>query len=157
MDEITAPRRSTHPSQLRRPPQTRRLSSGDVPLAEYVVASGVDLPRLKLFTRVSQDLQNWVDESKAVYKQAEDEAAKLTPELFREYSQADEEGRDQLLVCCFFLAIIGNACHSYRFLSASTPADEGQRERKGQIRMVRLEAEMDPRSQPSCRGEFRQT
>ena len=99
MDEITAPLRSTHPSQMKRPPQNRRISAGEIPLAEYIIASGVDLPRLKLFTRVSQDLQNWVDESKIIYKQAEDEAAKLTPELFREYSQADEEGRDQLLVC----------------------------------------------------------
>jgi kinetochore protein Spc7/SPC105 len=64
-----------------------------------VTATAVDLPQLKLYTRVSQDLQNWVEQSKVVYQQAEEEAAKLTPELFREYSQADEEGQGQLLVC----------------------------------------------------------
>jgi kinetochore protein Spc7/SPC105 len=103
MDEITAPRRSTHPSQMRPAPRNRRASAGEIPLAEYVIAIAVNIPQLKLYTRVSQDLQAWVEQSKLVYQQAEEEAAKLTPELFKEYSQANEEGREQLLVSFFSL------------------------------------------------------
>ena len=36
--------------------------------------------------------------SKAAFAEAEEEAAKVTPELFVEYSRADEEGQAELLV-----------------------------------------------------------
>ena len=95
MDELTAPRRSTHPSQQ---PNCQARNPDDIPLSDYVIAMGIDVPQLILYSRVSKDLQAWVEKSKADFAQAEDEAAKITPELFTEYSRADEEGRAELLV-----------------------------------------------------------
>ncbi|KAF9015040.1 Spc7 kinetochore protein-domain-containing protein [Cyathus striatus] len=91
MDELTAPRRSVHhPSRATRDP-------ADISLAEYAVAVGIDIPQLVLFTRVSKDLQAWMEKSKADLAQAEEEAFKVTPELFVEYARADEEGQAELL------------------------------------------------------------
>ncbi|KAF9568515.1 hypothetical protein CPC08DRAFT_625217 [Agrocybe pediades] len=94
MDEINAPRRSMHPSQqaLRQP-----RNPADIPLAEYVTAMAIDIPQMDLYSRVSKDLQSWMEKSKIVLAQAEDEAAKVTPELFVEYARADEEGQAELL------------------------------------------------------------
>jgi Spc7 kinetochore protein len=47
MDEITAPRRSTHPSSR---PSAREPSL--IPLAEYVVAVDVDTPQLQLYQKI---------------------------------------------------------------------------------------------------------
>ncbi|KAA1468477.1 hypothetical protein DENSPDRAFT_814750 [Dentipellis sp. KUC8613] len=97
MDEIAAPRRSTiHPSQL----QSLRRSSvpeADIPLADYMIAMTVDVPQLEQYSRVVKDLQSWIENSKEIYRQAEEEAAKFTPTLFREYSMADEEVQEELL------------------------------------------------------------
>ncbi|KAJ3567148.1 hypothetical protein NP233_g6546 [Leucocoprinus birnbaumii] len=93
MDELTAPRRSMHPGISTR--QTRNPE--DIPLAEYYTAMGIDVPQLGLFTRVSKDLEGWMARSKAEFAQAEDEAAKMTPELFVEFMRADEEGQAELL------------------------------------------------------------
>ncbi|PPQ73088.1 hypothetical protein CVT26_014738 [Gymnopilus dilepis] len=94
MDELTAPRRSMHPAQqaVRQP-----RNPGDIPLAEYVTAMGIDIPQLDLYSRVSKDLEAWMAKSKIVLAQAEEEAAKVTPELFVEYARADDEGRTELL------------------------------------------------------------
>lgn len=98
MDELAAPRRSTvFPSQL----QGRRrssLSETNIPLADYFAAMTVDVPQLELYSHVAKDLQAWIDHSKDIYQQAEEEAAKITPALFREYSQADEDVKEELLV-----------------------------------------------------------
>jgi len=95
MDELTAPRRSTHPSQqLTR--QARNPS--DILLSEYVTAMAIDIPQLVLYSRVSKDLEAWMEKSKIVFSQAEDEASKVTPELFVEFSRADEDGQAELLV-----------------------------------------------------------
>lgn len=59
---------------------------------------GIDVPQLGLFTKVSKDLEGWMARSKADFAQAEEEAAKVTPELFVEYMRADEEGQAELLV-----------------------------------------------------------
>ncbi|KAJ7655258.1 Spc7 kinetochore protein-domain-containing protein [Mycena polygramma] len=91
MDEIDAPRRSIHqPSRQARPP-------AEIPLAEYAVAVSINMPELDLYSAVSSDLQGWMDQSKAVFAQAEEEAVKMTPELFTEYIRADEEGQAELL------------------------------------------------------------
>ncbi|KAJ7923050.1 Spc7 kinetochore protein-domain-containing protein [Mycena leptocephala] len=91
MDELDAPRRSIHqPSRQARPP-------AEIPLAEYAVAMSINVPELVLYSAVSNDLQGWMDQSKAVFSQAEEEAAKMTPELFTEYIRADEEGQAELL------------------------------------------------------------
>ncbi|KAG6837858.1 hypothetical protein H0H93_013011 [Arthromyces matolae] len=95
MDELTAPRRSIHPSQRVTALQPREPEQ--IPLAEYAVAIGLDLPQLALFTRVSKDLEAWIEKSKADFLLAEDEATTITPELFREYSRADQEGQAELL------------------------------------------------------------
>src|ERR1700722_1301841 len=143
MDDITVPRQSVHPSQLRPNSRTRRRSSEqapEIPLAEYVTAMAVDFPQLKLYTRVSKDLQAWIAQSKVVYDQAEEEAAKLTPELFTEYSQADEEGQEQLLVGCFLFETDWFYRLSMMYLLASTPLDESTFERVSKVGLVRLEA-----------------
>ncbi|KAJ7042697.1 Spc7 kinetochore protein-domain-containing protein [Mycena alexandri] len=91
MDELDAPRRSIHqPSRQARPP-------AKIPLAEYAVAMSINVPELVLYSAVSNDLQGWMDQSKAVFAQAEEEATKMTPELFTEYIRADEEGQTELL------------------------------------------------------------
>jgi len=95
MDEITAPRRSTHPSHQGKP-QARSIE--EISLGEYAPAIGIDLPQLVLYSRVSKDLQAWIENSKADFLQAEDEASSITPELFTEFSRADEEGQAELLV-----------------------------------------------------------
>lgn len=95
MDELAAPRRSTHPSQQ---PSRHPRAPEQIPLAEYFTAMSIDVPQLELYTHVSKDLQAWMEKSKDVFKQAEEEAEKVTPELFREYSQAGEEGQAELLV-----------------------------------------------------------
>ncbi|EEB89645.1 hypothetical protein MPER_12236 [Moniliophthora perniciosa FA553] len=94
MDELTAPRKSIHPSQLKRQPRP----PAEIPLAEYAVAMGIDVPQLTLYSRVSKDLESWMEQSKVIFEQAEEEAAKMTPELFVEYSRVDEEGQQELLV-----------------------------------------------------------
>lgn len=95
MDELTAPRRSIHPSQH---PTRQPRDPQDIPLSEYVVAMAIDIPQLELYTRVSRDLEAWMEKSKSVFADAEEEAAKVTPELFVEYARADEEGQAELLV-----------------------------------------------------------
>jgi hypothetical protein len=96
MDEIAAPRRSTvHSSALR--PSRRQSTESEIPLSEYVVAMAVDVPQLELYTHVSKDLQLWIERIKGIYKEAEDEALKMTPELFQEFVMADEEGQNELL------------------------------------------------------------
>jgi kinetochore protein Spc7/SPC105 len=93
MEELTAPRRSLHQPQY---PPTRDASS--IGLAEFAVAADVDLPQLELYSRVSSDLAAWIDKSKEMYEQAEEEASKVTPELFIEFRDADEIGKTELLV-----------------------------------------------------------
>ncbi|EIW86479.1 hypothetical protein CONPUDRAFT_45562 [Coniophora puteana RWD-64-598 SS2] len=96
MDEITAPRRSTiHPS-AHRPPR-RSSTEMEIPLAEYVVAMAIDVPQLELYTHVSRDLQTTIERIKTIYTEAEAEAAKMTPELFMEFLNADEDGQAELL------------------------------------------------------------
>ncbi|KAJ7293774.1 Spc7 kinetochore protein-domain-containing protein [Mycena rebaudengoi] len=90
MDELDAPRRSIHqPSRQPRPPS-------EISLSEYAVALSIDMPELVLYSAVCNDLQGWMDQSKAVFAQEEEEATKMTPELFTEYIRADEEGQAEL-------------------------------------------------------------
>jgi kinetochore protein Spc7/SPC105 len=98
MDELAAPRRSIHPGMQ---PITQSRSVSDIPLAEFVMAMSIDVPQLDLYSRVSRDLEAWIEKSKVVFAQAEEEAAKVTPELFIEYARADEVGREELGVNTF--------------------------------------------------------
>ena len=105
MDEITAPRRSTiHPSQLRQRNRRRRRSSSHVeeaepvPLAEFMTAMAIDIPQLELYSVLANDLTMWIEESKKICHQAEEDAIKVTPALFREFAAADELEKQDLLV-----------------------------------------------------------
>jgi kinetochore protein Spc7/SPC105 len=109
MDELTAPRRSIHPSQLT---GSQPRAPSEIPLAEYTITTAIDGPQLVLYTRVSEDLHAWMGKSKADFVTAEEEAAKMTPELFTEYSRADEEGQAELLVCRLFYFPIPTSNHS---------------------------------------------
>lgn len=94
MDDLTTPRRSVYPHTGSR----KSRNPTDIPLSEYYPTMGIDVPQLGLFTKVSKDLEGWMARSKADFAQAEEEAAKVTPELFVEYMRADEEGQAELLV-----------------------------------------------------------
>ncbi|KAK0198720.1 Spc7 kinetochore protein-domain-containing protein [Armillaria mellea] len=94
MDDLTAPRRSMHPSQLA---SRQPRNPADIRQAEYTIAVAIDIPQLLLYSRVSNDLHAWMQQSKSVFVEAEEEAAKMTPELFIEFSRADEEGQAELL------------------------------------------------------------
>ncbi len=111
MDELTMPRprRSTvGPGQLR--PRARRRSSAaedlgastseedPIPLAEFSVAMAVDMPRIDLYTAIARDLNAYIQECKKIYKEAEEEALKDTPSLFREFASVDENEQAMLVV-----------------------------------------------------------
>ncbi|KAI0359036.1 hypothetical protein OH77DRAFT_1509753 [Trametes cingulata] len=119
MDELTIhkPRRSTVlPGQLR--PRARRRSSSTardlgassgadaqqggedeeaIPLAEFAVAMAVDMPRLDLYTAVARDLMAYIQECKKIYREAEEEALKVTPSLFKEFASVDETEQAMLI------------------------------------------------------------
>jgi hypothetical protein len=100
MDEIIVPRRSSiHHGHARksRGSSLSEVQTPSVPLADYCVAMNVDAPQLELYTHVARDLEAWIARSKVHYTQAEEEALRMTPELFREYANADEEGQAELL------------------------------------------------------------
>lgn len=118
MDELTMhkPRRSTvMPGQLR--PRARRRSSsrdpassigpagsgagGDeeaIPLAEFAVTMAMDMPRLDLYGAVARDLTAYIQECKKIYREAEEEALKVTPGLFKEFAIVDEAEQAMLIV-----------------------------------------------------------
>jgi kinetochore protein Spc7/SPC105 len=64
------------------------------------------MPELVLYSAVCNDLQGWMDQSKAVFAQEEEEATKMTPELFTEYIRADEEGQAELRVWSLCLLFV---------------------------------------------------
>lgn len=80
-DSPSFPLASSFPSQQ---PTRQARNSSDIPLSEYVTAMAIDIPQLVLYSRVSKDLEAWMEKSKIVFAQAEDEASKVTPELFVE-------------------------------------------------------------------------
>jgi len=97
LDELAAPRRSTiHQLQSTQHQASQRAGTT---LADYVVAMAVDAPQLELYSHVAADLRSWIEHSKEIYRQAEEEAVKVTPMLFREYMMADEQTQGELLVC----------------------------------------------------------
>ncbi|KAL5495664.1 hypothetical protein ACEPAI_1127 [Sanghuangporus weigelae] len=93
--DYTIPRRSTiHPSQLQ---GKRRDSSVPSSMADYLMATVVHVPQLELYRLITRDLQTFIDNSMKIYRDAEEEVAKLTPILFREFVQSNEEGREELM------------------------------------------------------------
>ena len=105
MDEITAPRRSMiHPGHLGFRNRRRSLTSShseeveQIPLAEFMTALAIDIPQLELYHELSAQLTAWVEESKKICQQAEEDAIKVTPTLFREFAAADESEKQDLVV-----------------------------------------------------------
>ncbi|KAF7320165.1 Spc7 domain-containing protein [Mycena kentingensis (nom. inval.)] len=91
MDELDAPRRSVHqPSRKPRP-------SAEIGLAEYAVATSITIPELELYSKVSSDLQAWMENAKVVFAQEEEDTAKAAPLLFTEFLRGDEEDQSELL------------------------------------------------------------
>lgn len=74
-------------------------------MADYLTAMVVHVPQLELYRLITKDLQTFIDNSMKIYQEAEEEVTKLTPILFREFAQANEEGREELLVG-FFIGLI---------------------------------------------------
>jgi hypothetical protein len=144
MDELAAPRRSLHPG-IQPIPQSRNVS--EIPLAEFVTAMAIEVPQLDLYSRVSRDLEAWIEKSKVVFAQAEEEAAKVTPELFIEYARADEVGREELGVKPSIVYVI---LHIHIKASASTYFDTNSYEILGAVRLVRLEASVGRRTLSHC-------
>jgi len=135
LDELSAPRRSTIlPSQLQSAQRRASLQTPETTLADYVVAMAIDAPQLELYSHVAADLQRWIEHSKEIYRQAEEEAAKVTPTLFREYSTADEQTQVELLVpllpCQFMPSRLIFS------VLATTQAHQGQQPRHGEITVV---------------------
>ena len=58
----------------------------------------VDVPQLELYHDLAGQLSAWVEESKRICGQAEEDVLKVTPALFREFSEADELEKQDLLV-----------------------------------------------------------
>jgi hypothetical protein len=49
-------------------------------------------------------MRKWIDESKETYLKAEEEVARVTPALFLEFAEADDEARQDYTVCIRFSA-----------------------------------------------------
>lgn len=64
-----------------------------------MTAMAVDVPQLELYHELASQLNAWVEESKKICRQAEEDAIKVTPTLFREFADADESEKQDLLVC----------------------------------------------------------
>ncbi|KAI9462336.1 Spc7 kinetochore protein-domain-containing protein [Lactarius psammicola] len=96
LDELAAPRRSTV-HQLQSTQHQASPQRAGTTLADYVVAMAIDAPQLELYSHVAADLRRWIEHSKEIYRQAEEEAVKVTPMLFREYTMADEQTQGELL------------------------------------------------------------
>ncbi|KAL4246771.1 hypothetical protein ABKN59_009315 [Abortiporus biennis] len=104
MDEITAPRRSTiHPGHLK-PSRRRSLNTSQsdevdspIPLAEFFTALSIEVPQLELYSTIAGDLNAWIEESKKICKEADEEAIKMTPGLFREFAYVDDSEKEVLL------------------------------------------------------------
>jgi hypothetical protein len=57
------------------------------------------LPRnLPQHAKVANELRKWIDESKETYLRAEEEVTRVTPALFLEYAEANEEARQDYTV-----------------------------------------------------------
>ena len=52
-----------------------------------MTAMAVDVPQLELYHDLAHQLTAWVEESKKICRQAEEDAIKVTPALFREFAE----------------------------------------------------------------------
>lgn len=63
-----------------------------------MTAMAVEVPQLELYSILASELTAWIEESKKICKQAEEDAIKVTPALFREFADADESEKSDLVV-----------------------------------------------------------
>ena len=97
MEHLVAPRRSSiHPSLLAS--SSTSDNAQDIPLADYVVAMFVDLPRWTLYDEVSKDLQERIETFKEFYWKAEEDVKKDTPDLFKEFVESGDSFKEALIV-----------------------------------------------------------
>lgn len=108
VEEITAPRRSTIlPSQLK--VRSRRRSSNtsqhddsdptsqifeEIPLADFTASLAVDIPQLELYSTIANEMTAWIDDSRKICREADEEVLKLQPSVFREFANAQQEDRE---------------------------------------------------------------
>jgi hypothetical protein len=98
LGDMTLPRRSMYPTQNKSSRRRSSIALEDIPLADYYVGLTVSVPQLELYTHVAKDITLWIAHSKEIYQQAEEEAARVPPSLFREFLEADDEVKEDLLV-----------------------------------------------------------
>lgn len=114
MDNLRAPRKSVRSTKMS---SIRPLEN--ISLSEQAMAVLLELPQLMLYSRVGQELQEWITQNSEVYSKMEEEALEATPELFIEYARAEEDEQADLRVSphypfsapCLnmvFIAIIGH-------------------------------------------------
>ncbi|THH27079.1 hypothetical protein EUX98_g7108 [Antrodiella citrinella] len=118
MEEITAPRRaSIHPSQLQSRSRRRPLplpdsdltthsvdnalsesdSSEVIPLADFITAMAIDIPQLELYSTIANQLSGWIEDSRKICRQADEEARQVTPGVFRDFAEADPSDKEFLI------------------------------------------------------------
>lgn len=146
MEEITAPRRSmVNPTHLR-PNRRRSLSSshGDadrpqIPLSEFMTIMSIEVPQLDTYSVLSEELTSWIDGSKKICRQAQEDTSKVTPPLFYEFAMADETEKQDLLVSSrgYF-----RLCCSFYSALAPTQAYQSELYRPSQVTVVRVEERM---------------
>lgn len=67
-------------------------------MVDDFLAMTVHVPQLQVYGAAAKSLQAWIDDSKAHFAQANEDAKRLPPALFEEYMAIDEEGKGDLLV-----------------------------------------------------------
>lgn len=157
MEEITAPRRSmVNPTHLR-PNRRRSLSSshGDpdrpqIPLSEFMTIMSIEVPQLDTYSVLSEELTSWIDGSKKICRQAQEDTSRVTPPLFYEFAMADETEKQDLLVSIQGYSV--SIC-SFCPAIASAQAHQGELYRPSQVTVVRMEERMG-RPAPAIRRRF---
>lgn len=97
MENLVVPRRSSiYPSLLASSSTTSK--SQEIALADYVVATFVDLPHWILYDEVSKDLQERIDAFGEFHRKAEEDVKKDIPDLFREFVESDDSFKEALIV-----------------------------------------------------------
>lgn len=126
-------------------------------MSEFVTAVNVYIPQLELYSWVAKDLQTWIVNSRRIYQEAEDEVAKVTPGMFREFSQANEEGRSELLVSLLHLIAFthwSEASRDSTNSNSSKQTNTALRKRNGMngsTNGLRVCAKWQTRATQSCR------
>ncbi|TCD62040.1 hypothetical protein EIP91_007535 [Steccherinum ochraceum] len=91
MDQITVPRRQS----LHAPQQLHEVVQ--IPLAEFITAMAIDIPQLELYSTVARQLETWVEESRKICHEADEEARQVVPQVFQDFLESDGEDRGFLI------------------------------------------------------------